>query len=286
MKRVMTIEAALQWAYCEELPKDQRRAEAGPSSFAPGFMSCKRAGEMGTVIDDPNIHGVLPDPFARQEPHPDAVIIGEAVRRICAIDHTFDDWEPLPDLEGDEVRRLGAYAVTRALLRLTARNADGSMRLAFNPDRLIIKHAVLGGCPDWVLDAPEMHYQLGANGKPGWFIRTVIGEGREAQEIEVDGMDRKRRIPLPGAYQKPYLDPDPTETAVQRGEYQVWWVTLQALADDLSDRLETISVTPSPRSARPWDGSEVERRPGVVLRDLTEAQHMPVNRRRRRLQRA
>jgi hypothetical protein len=272
-KKPIGIEELLRWAYREELPKEQDCGGVGALGFGHAWGSLTEYGELLTVVDDPgscNRWGVVPDRGARVEPHPDARMVAEAVLDLDQLELSLpEEWEPLGDL-GD-LGVLGWACVARALDRLTVIGADGARALRTTPRRLVFKHAILGGCPVWEADVPEVKLVCGANGRPKYFVRNVISMADGIPlEIEADGWSKKARRPVCGAYTKPYLEPDPTDAAVARGEYEIWRAALDILAEDLAGRLEAFDVMPSASPSRPW---EVQIEPvceSRILPDLTK----------------
>jgi hypothetical protein len=262
------IEELLAWAYRRELPKMQRIAAGSPELMRSGWLRVEQwAEELSLKLDD-NRFGVVPDFASDGLPHEDAIRVHEAVCRLDNLDLGMpDDWSPLDDLSDMGGHKAGLPA--RALDRLCSMDADGARRLRCSPRRLVFKHAILGGCPDWRIDEPEVKL-VSEHGRPKWFLREMIWldglNGPVAYEVEVDGCD-KWRHPKPGAYQKTYLDPDPLDGVVARGEYEIWRSALDMLVEDLRGRLREFEPAPSERPLRPW----VEKAPprGRVLRDLT-----------------
>lgn len=266
--RAIGIEEVLRWAYRDELPKVTQtvRAHVGPLQFGQAWGGVERYGELLTLIDAPeNMWGVVPDFTATTDPHPDAVMVAEAVADLDGLDIDLpDDWYPLADL-GD-LGALGAAAVSRATGRLFLVDADGRRRLRSTPRRLVVKHAIMGGSPVWEADVPALKVECGANGRAKWFERVMVTTETGSMEVEVDGYDAKRHAPRPGAYRKEFLDPDPADAAISRGEYEVWHAALGVLVEELAGRLTSRDVAPCPRPVRPWEGTPIA--PRRVLPDL------------------
>ncbi len=266
---VIDVEKLLRWAYRDELPKTPRMKlmlAAGPrDSRGTGAVKADQAGELWAVIE--NDFGVVPDPFAAEGPHADARAVHEAV---CALDAVTldlpDDWSPLADL-GD-LHGHAAALCARAMARLTKVDPDGARRLRASPRRLIMYHAIMGGIPDWEIEPPAVEVVKTANGMPRWFVKKLVPFdgpcGRVENEVEVDGFDRKRRVPVDGAYQKTVLEPDPTDGVVARAEWEVWRAALDLVTEDLRGRLTKWDVVASSRPVRPWETPMAE---GRVLRE-------------------
>ncbi|MBS7698758.1 MULTISPECIES: hypothetical protein [unclassified Chelatococcus] len=268
-KRTMDIEAVLRWAYQDELPKavlgDDRQF---PDGVRSGWAGIASYAQLLTLIDY-NAYGVLPDLAAVGEPHPDALRVADAVEALVSCSVAIPDgWSPLADMgdlgaEGDRVVEIAAlWAQARA-----------------SASALVVTRAILGGEPCWQGDVPERKVRCGANGRPMWFRKSLvmISEGDPALGIEpeyveavVDGFNAKRRRPYADAYQETFLDPDPQPLAISRAEYEIWHAALRLLFDSLVGTLGSIEVTPSRRSARPWEPSsarDVTARPQIFSVD-------------------
>ncbi|TFF20805.1 hypothetical protein E3C22_18125 [Jiella endophytica] len=233
MKRI-DIEMLLTWAYRQELPK----AGSGTVSSLvtqSGWGKMNDFTELLTLVDSCNHYGCVPDYSAESEPHPDAVIVGRAVKAMADI--SFDageDWdvlggvivdgEPLSDAERTDCHRRGAVLAL-------------DTRLGRMPG-LIVRSAMLGRAPGWG-DHGEVARRTvtGPKGKPRWFRAAPqsAGEGRAALVVEIDGFDRVKRRPFPGAYQKTVLSPDPARLVADRLDYQAY---VYGLAD-LTARLQS-----------------------------------------------
>ncbi|RVU13150.1 hypothetical protein [Methylobacterium oryzihabitans] len=256
MRKRIGIEEFLSWAYRDELPKAQPEGGlVGPESFRGCMGGVQRVEELGTLVDVPdNRYGVVANRWAADDPHPDAVLAAEAVEGLdrMVVDLP-DDWNPLADM-GD-LGPLGAVAIRTGLRGLVTLDAAGrrTLRSQVTPRRLVFRHALMRDAPDWEGEAPTVALTRGANGKPLWFRRAVVEGEAGPYEIEVDGMDRKRRIPMPDAYQKPYLDPCPVDTIIGRGEYEIWRSALDLLHEDLAPHLAAFDLQPCSRPQRPWE---------------------------------
>ncbi len=252
----MSIETALDWAYRRELPKS-RVIAANPGVMPSAWDSVTGYGALLTRVDLPmNCFGVYVDLQANGLPHPDAEAIASSVDALDApgLFGLPEGWDPLEDLGA--LDGLAAGAVARGLERLTLKDREGRVGLRTPPSRLVMKHALLGGAPDWRAETPEVKTVTGPNGKPKWFRRVLVPDQAEGgwYEIEGEGFDERRRRPHADAYQKRYLEPDMAPVVVARGEYEVWRAALDLLVDDLDGELVDHVVTPSAAPARPWMG--------------------------------
>lgn len=278
-RKTVHIEALLRWAYREELPK---AAAGGDETIVfrlrTGWGGVEKMGELLALVQEPDVcnrFGLFPDAMER-EPHPDAVAVFEAVEALgCLVYEMPEGWNPIADL-GD-LGADGPAAIMRGVSLLTTTKAfdaegeevsahalpseSGAVRkvvqMRRSPARIVIRHALLGGCPTWESERPERAVVMNSMGRgPAWFRKiTVTSDGAFAParyEVEVDGFDYSRRRPYADAYQKTFLDPDPVDVVVCRAEYEIWHYCLTKLVDDLQG-LSAHHVLPSRRSARPWE---------------------------------
>lgn len=177
-----------------------------------------------------------------------------------------DRWDPFTDL--GEMGGLHDAAVSDVVELLTIVDAGGKRRLRSSPARLVFRYAIMGDGLAWKADVPEVMLVHGANGKPKWFVRrTIVGAlDGVPYEFECDGWCAKAKRPLGGAYRKQYLDPDPVDTGVARGEYEILTASLTALVEMLDGALDEHVALPSARPSRPWETGAAGPR---VLPDLS-----------------
>jgi hypothetical protein len=265
LQATMDIEAALRWAYRDELPKvgalnrDEMDGAGGGSFLGPRR---EPATTTQALIDMPtNCFGVLHQPGADRPPHPDAIMIGDAVGKLDeAVLDLPEDWKPLAEMDdlSPEVTRLVQVAVTKV-----RRDLQGDRRLyGLRPSFVVQRYALSGGAPDWRAIAPVVKIVSHQNGKPRYFVTRLVwsktSDGRDvSHEVEEDGYDHTAHRPCGDAYRKLYLDPDPEPAIRARAEYELWHAALDALASDLAPRLTAVRLTPTRRTARPWIEGEV-----------------------------
>jgi hypothetical protein len=206
-------------------------------------------------------------------PHRDAIALGEAVRRLDALELGLpDDWDPVSDM-GD-MRDACVPAIVAALAHETVVAANGVRWLKTRVSALIVKYAVLGGAPDWEMEKPRRDV-VRVNGAAKWFRLVKRWEGDAGgnpdlgswHDVEVDGYDPKRRRAFPDAYRKYTLDPDPTLAVQGRIEWEAWRAALDWLVVDAGDAMNEIRLRPCVRPARPWEAASREQ---VVWPDVTE----------------
>lgn len=262
MKRIITIERLVRWAYCEELPKAARDAgPLGPAAFGPSIDARQQpAWACGGLIDEPNRWGVMPDHSAHDEPHPDALRVGEAVMALtpdclpemmagrCAV---FSREEY--GAAGEPCRALLDKAQARAW---AACSGPDGQRFAGSIPALIVRNAVLG-VEDCTFDVPRLEHERAANGRDRWFVqRRHVIDGVVVNREE-KGTDSRGR-PVAGAYRKPYLDPDPWPCALARIRYWAWNCAIKHLARVLEHRLAEHELPPRTQWGafpdwRPWE---------------------------------
>lgn len=258
----MTIEAALVWAYRDELvkaavePRNLAAAFGGPGRMRGGHEAADAAASLWARPD--NAFGVVPVDCG-DEPHRDALAIHAAVLALDAIEPVLpDDWCGWGDVDLGPCAAAVAHDVRARLLDA------GGLRLR-NPLSVIIRRIALLGLPDAGLDEPELLVECGANGKPRWFRRVEVQDAfGKPLIVEVDGYDRANRRPFPDAYARQYLDPSPVEALVARLELEAWRAALDVLVEDLEGALEEVELLPSSLPERPWEAAASR-----VLPDLT-----------------
>lgn len=259
------IEDLLVWAYRDELPKAQAEGGSfGPAAHGHAWEGVAEVGVLGEIVD--NRWGVVPDRGATSDPHPDAVLVGEAVEALGAL--TLDvpeGWWPFDDMASpQEWGDLGAAAVSSVLDYVSVTDADGARRFKMSPAWLVRRAAIMRDCPGWEVDeVPVRRLVRTRTGQNAWFVRRTIPDAAGGWiEVEQDGFNHSRRRPYPGAYQRWELAPSPHEVGIERAEYEVWHAALCLLADDLADKLAGRFVLPPRRPSRPW---VTEYRQPVVL---------------------
>ena len=259
MKR-MPIDALLSWAYREELPKDDAPGFVDQIGYMPAWGGVERYGELMTLIDGAvNQWGVVPSFVASEGPHPDARVIGAAVRSLDEVVIGMPDaeeWAPLADM-GD-LGPHGAAAVARALEKATIVEADGTRVMRGRVSELVRICAILQRPPVWQAERPELKVEM-ISGRERWFRRVWI-EG--VGEVEVDGYDRRAKRPYGDAYRKHYLDPDPMEAARARAEYEVWHAAMAVLVEELASGAHGVMsahvAEASAHPVRPWEIGAVD----------------------------
>lgn len=254
MKQTIDVEKLLAWAWREELPKAGAARSWQGGGIQRAFKAVEKFGQYLTLIDceGENRFGVVSDLMAMEEPHADAIRVYEAVRGLDDFELVMPDaWDPLGDLDDIEPER--PMLIRHALDRVAPMDARGVRRVSC-AGALIVKHAILGGAPDWEAEQPERRFVAGPNGRPLWFRRITVETTAGPMESEVDGWNATAKRPMAGAYRKTILDPDPREAACGRAEYEIWHAALGMITEALAGALEQFEVVASSRVARPWEG--------------------------------
>src|SRR5258706_8142314 len=166
-KRSLDIEAALRWAYRDELPKRQHGGRYDTRDLTAASMSRL----VGAAADDerPADQREPGFPAALGDPHPDSIIIESAVKHL-------GDWAG---------HRFGAD-------RMGALTSD--LPLAIDPVPVGIEaiaamsgtvtiNARMATRPKWSSDKPKARWMAGPNGKPKVlldeiFVQVIDGRGR------------------------------------------------------------------------------------------------------------
>jgi hypothetical protein len=266
MKRI-GIEALLAWAYRQELPKAGSgtvRGFAGPGAGIGGWDMVSEFGELHALIDMSNQWGCVPDFGVEDYPHEDAVTVGSTVAALA--DASFEpgaDYDVLADLVLEDGSRLTdeERADCHARGLAIARINEGRMPAT------VVRMAMLGAAPGWAIWPVGRQRVAGPNGRDVW-VRRVTRPGPDGAAdvtVELDGYDRQRQRPHPGAMVKTRLTPDPVQLVTERVEYQAWVLALAALAADLHGKLTAHVVDGPDRALWPWEGEAAREAPRVLL---------------------
>lgn len=247
-----TIEQLLTWAFTEELCKvgSDGRGVGGPV-MANGWAGVSEVATLGTVIDrSTNAWGVLPLQFGDNEPDPDALKVGEAVRRLTRRGFDIPEgWQPFP--EWTDERGLIAVEVARVLAAERLRGERQTGRHAYN---LIVTCAVLGHGPDWRAERPEERMIM-RQGMPAWFVmKRIKNSFGQLQTYEADGFDRRKRRPVRGAYRKYELSEMLRAPILSRLDWLVWQSALKLLESELEAGLLRQQLVPMRFNPSPWIG--------------------------------
>ncbi|WP_412474726.1 hypothetical protein ACK83U_00840 [Rhizobium sp. WW22] len=251
MKKMIGIEALLTWAFVEELPKVES-GSVGPSVAPSVWQMMFDVITLGTNIDkSPNGYGVVGNFVNIGDPHPDALIVGNAVRALADRNgyEVMSGWWPFPEWDDPhgviraEVDRIAAEQVYERGGRLNGRHIV----------TLVTSAAILKRGPDWTAEAPKV-VTVKLNGKDdAWFVKRTAKDafGRPI-EYEDSGFDYRKRRPKKGAYRKYRLAQPIRAAVISRLEWQLWQSALEALHDSLSGTLSAHDLLPFTPNRHPW----------------------------------
>lgn len=247
--RKIGIQELLAWAFTQELPKIGAAEAIGPG-YSQAWSMMSEVATLGTLVDrSPNAFGVIPDFIYGGYPHPDAVMVGEAVHRL--VDRGGydipDGWNPFPEWQDEH--GLIAAEVRNVVEHIRARPEQVSGR---HVAQLVTTAAVLGRGPDWEAAEPTVQ-MVSVKGKPLWFVQSKARDslGR-VYSFETDGFDRKTHRPKPGAYRKYQLSSPLRGAILARLDWQLWQDALLSLQIELSDRVTVADLLAFQPVRRPW----------------------------------
>jgi hypothetical protein len=241
MKRTMTIDEAVRWAYREELPKCRELPNHGPATFGNGSRGQNAMSEWWTLPD--NVFGVVVDFTAEVGPDDDAVRIHAAVQQLGRYQvDTPVDADAIRGWAGMDLKGLEAACAAEVFMLM---------------DRLdlprLVRNVAILGLPDMEIDPVALRFVTHGNGEVRWFRKVVNVVDGQPIEVEVDGFDRKGRRPYLGAYRKPYLDPDPVPSLIGRAKAEVWRSAMDVLHAELAGTLDRVVVSPCELPMMPWE---------------------------------
>lgn len=232
--KTIGIEALLVWAFTRELCKGGADSGgSGGARWAQVWGHMREMAELGIVIDrSPNAFGVIPDIGDEGGPHPDALLVGEAVRALAARAFTVPDmplFNEFPDPHG-----LIAMEVDGVRRELRQRGNAANARHVMT---IVIGAAVLGRGPDGACEPPR-YRMVEKYGKPAWFVaRRMRGISGEVHAYEDEGFDAAKGRPKRGAYRKWQLCEPLRGPAMARIDLLWWREALGRIGADLDGRL-------------------------------------------------
>lgn len=270
MKRI-DVEALLQWAVNDELPKGQhvmanvvRTIEQAGKAKAGGMAQLVRQHH----FDD---GGAV---FVPGEPARDAVMIAKAVQRFEVSIGLHDE--------------AAAHALLGPLAALDPLAVPTALAMRVNVGALMLSCAVLKRRPLLRLEAPrpQRQYVEGDRRRSLVLRYNVDGElviapasRRSASDLRSEMFYGEPRSPLK------WDDPSVCTIAVQRTEYTIWWRALALLQTQLAGLDPTTGATlkvrdhevlPLSAPAEPWHTPQEAARPALKTACETPARKLPL----------
>jgi hypothetical protein len=237
VKKIIDIEKLLHWAMREELPK-------GQAVTASAWDIVSQYAALGVRVDVS--YGGLG--FVPGDPHPDAIIVADAIRDL--------------DTEARFGHRVEVLPLFGDLAAIAGDAVDAVMSATFNPRAIVISKATQGTRPKWQFDEPEPRQVfVEARNARGEVRPMAVVHGVDADgDLIAMKKNRGRAFKRDGEYnlamspRSPieWCDPAPLSIADARAEYVAWHTALATLADDLAHKLEDHLPTGPTVPMLPW----------------------------------
>jgi hypothetical protein len=259
VKTKIDVEKLLQWALRDELPKGQA-ISASPWDMITRFCA------LGVRVDVSGHGDGLG--FLGGEPHPDAIIVADAIRALdtaSSVGETVDDALALfGDFAGI------AHEAARAILRTT-----------FDQRSIVMSCAAMGTRPKWQfeLPTPKQMFAPSIGGAPRAIVYGIDADG-DLVEVR-PGADGRYRLKARPRSPLNWCLPSPLHIGECRAEWIAWHHALNSLADSLDGALAAFDVYPVALPLRPWDEPIIESRI-IKGRDLSQGDVDPALAPRRR----
>ncbi|MDX0517364.1 hypothetical protein [Sinorhizobium medicae] len=243
------IEELLTWAFTQELCKVGATG-ASPAGFSQAWSLMVEMASLGTLIDrNPNSYGVIPDFIVTDDPHPDALLVGDAVKSLARRGgfEIAEGWNPFPEWS-DELGLIAADVAAAIRQALSRRDAMNGRHVV----SLVATHAIMKAGPDWHADEPQVRMVM-HRGKPAWFVQAKAKDSfGKMRCFEADGYDQRKKRPMKGAYRKYELSHSLQSAALSRLDWQLWQDALLVLYTELKGRLSVVDLLPFVPNRQPW----------------------------------
>jgi hypothetical protein len=236
----------------EELPKGQS-VSASPWQIVTQYCA------LGVRVDVSGYGDGLG--FLAGEPHPDALIVAEAIRALG--DARFADRVEVLPLFGD-------------LAAVAGGAADAILGASFDQRGIVISHATMGTRPKWKFDEdakPRQMFVESINERDEVRVLPLVhGVDADGDEIAVR-KNRGRARMRDGEYNAmmfprsplEWCDPMPISIAHSRAEFVAWHAALAHLANVLDGALKSFAPAPLALPLMPWLSPTLATR--VIFRD-------------------
>jgi hypothetical protein len=260
--RFLDVELALQWAFCDELPKRDSggRRHRPPTDYPAASPMFRGAVAERAVVADADGHSRPPGfPAACGETHPDAMIIEAEVAALARFAGSVFGGDPAADPAGLAFGLEGpcgliAAARSRAsAVDLVAAAAEAIASMA----GIVACHARAGTRPASTAAQPRPEQQTGPNGKARVLVdelhATIDWAGNDVVEIvAVASPPLRKDVYRAGSYCPLGYRPAFSRVVAERAEYAAWRAGLGILCDALGGRLAGLRVLRPSAPWRPW----------------------------------
>jgi hypothetical protein len=254
MKKTIDIEKLLHWAMREELPK-------GQAISASSWDIVSQYAALGVRVDVSRGGGDGLG-FLAGDPHPDAIIVADAVRALGEDAH-FEDRVEVLMLFGD-------------LAAIAGGAVDAIMSATFNPKAIVISKATQGSRPRWEFEMPvacQMFFEA-RNSRDELRTYPIVHGTDAGGDVVMMKKNRGRAFKRDGEYdlaltpRSPleWCDPSPLTIADARAEYIAWYLALVTLANRLRGKLADHEPAHPSAPMMPWLATGAA--PRVIMRDL------------------
>jgi hypothetical protein len=239
MKTQRDIEKLVSWAMREELPK-------GRAVSTSAWELLTRYGQLGTRVDGGGWRDDLG--YVPGEPHADAVTIGAMLRSM--------------QTEARFAHHLDARELFGDIAPIAGDAVDAMTRATFNPQALVISHAVQSTRPKWQFCTPAPARQfvptagrsralVHGTDRDGLIVYLEPRRGRAAMRDGLYDLAMTPRSPLI------WCDPAPISIAEARAEYLCWFDALADLIERLRGALIEFEPVMPQLARMPWITGQV-----------------------------
>jgi hypothetical protein len=264
MKKPRTLLNLLNWAWREELPKISTQRQDFARAFGPryaggGLVSLM---ELSSRVDY-NQYGAVCDPTAADDPHMDALRLGDAV---LALDDLVvdlgDDYSPLADMPS--LADMGQSILHDSLEAIKERRNDILIHTHYGQNlkgsdvclsSLVALAAIRGRVEGWQMPEPEAKVVRFANGKECWFVKKAVMIDGFEYIHEVNAYDKRTKMLEKGAYRKYTYEPSLQDCVMERFNYSLIQIGLSYIHDTLAKKLDDYKLIDEGFNHEPWKGA-------------------------------
>lgn len=251
--RPRDVEALVVWAFREELVKLEWLGLEARFSF--GRMPARQNPYPSST---PFFDTLVPIDGGRRppdvrEPHPDAEIIGRAVKAL--------NGAAIAAAIGANPRRLFSDMPALVQAEAPAALAHYLPRLEDQVANIVIRCARLAWRPAWHgpkgVEIPVLKVRRARNSsRPAWFVMADVPDplspGKTIR-MEIDGRDPVTHRPREGAYHKYDFEPEPRLVIDERADYRAWRIAMAEVAAAVDGKLTRHQALPPAAEEWPWE---------------------------------